>query len=613
MDKIAILDFGSQFAHLLANRIRRLGVYSEILDSGTPAEKLKGYKGIIISGGPASVNDKNSPKIDPLIYNLKIPILGVCYGHQLTMSMLGGKVEKGRVGEYGLTNFTVEKSTGVLSKLKTKTYKVYASHFDIVSKLPKGFCGIGSTKDDKFSATQNEDRKIYTVQFHPEVTHTECGTQILDEFIEITGASRDWSIEKFIKSEIDGITKKVGDKNVFMLISGGVDSTVAYALLVKAIGEDRIYAMLVDTGFMRFREIEEVKKSLAKIRIKKLHIEDAGDEYFKALKGVTNPEQKRKIIGDKFLEIQRRVAKKLNLDKGEWLLGQGTIYPDTIESGGTKNADKIKTHHNRVPEIEEMIKKGEIIEPLKELYKDEVRKVGEKLGLPKAMVNRHPFPGPGLAVRCLCVDGPDGEYEKLGVTTFNLENSKNVFIEHVLPIKSVGVQGDERTYRHPLVIELAGPHDWNALRFYAPFQTNKDKRINRVILKVDTHDHKKIESVSIVPATLTPERIALLQKVDAIVTQALPALDPDHKVWQFPVVLVPVSINGASPESIVLRPISSTEAMTANFTELPWDGPHGILALAQKILALTDSHGHPQISAVFYDITNKPPATIEWE
>lgn len=609
-----------------------------MLDPRTPADQLKQYKGIILSGGPASVNDPNSPKIDPALYDLGnlggdlgIPILGVCYGHQLTMHTLGGRVQKGTVGEYGLTSFTVTKPVGIFAKLEPKTYRVYASHFDTVAELPPGFESIGSTPDDPLSAAQNPARKIYTVQFHPEVTHTECGLQILDAFLDITGVARDWSIDKFIESELASIVQKVGDKKVFMLISGGVDSTVAYALLARA--KSRIYAMLVDTGFMRLHEVDQIKESLGKIGIKNLHVEDASAEYFEALKGVTDPEQKRKIIGDKFLEIQRRVAKNLNLNPDEWLLGQGTIYPDTIESGGTKNADKIKTHHNRVPEIEEMIKAGRVIEPLKELYKDEVRKVGKKLGLPEEMVNRHPFPGPGLAVRCLCLDEPSPEPAAAEIEAKIQADYASLIpglTAHVLPIKSVGVQGDERTYRHPVALELPafGPSpsqsnfDWSILRSLAPRLTNQFRAINRVLLLVacknpppvplpplQTTDYQLQTS----PSTLTPERIALLQKADELVNAALPALDPEHKVWQFPVVLVPLSINSSPLESIVLRPVSSQEAMTANFTELPWDGPNGILELAKKILALTDNQGNAQISAVFYDLTNKPPGTIEWE
>jgi len=598
------MDFGGQYAHLIADRVRRLGVYSEIISSDSSLQDLSRYKGIIISGGPASVNDPSSPQLDSRIYELKIPILGICYGHQYTMKSLGGRVAKGKIGEYGLTEFTVTKNIGIFKKLEKKSYKVYASHFDTVESVSEGFEITGETKDDKMSATANERRKIYTVQFHPEVTHTECGQQILDAFIDITGATRDWSIDKFIEREIASINEKVGNKKVFMLVSGGVDSTVAYALLAKALGEDRIYAMYVDTGFMRKDETAHIKVSLASIGIKSLHTEMAGDDFFTALKGIYDPEQKRKIIGDKFLEIQRAVAKKLNLNPSEWLLGQGTIYPDTIESGGTRNADKIKTHHNRVPEIEEMIRQGKIIEPIKELYKDEVRMVGKRLGLPEEMVNRHPFPGPGLAVRCLCAEGADEltEEEKKKITYHGPMGGR--YIGQTLPIKSVGVQGDERTYRHPTVLIAAKPqkHSWEELRLIAPTITNINPRLNRVLLKIAFQgDKEEINSVSVTPAYLTPDRIKTLQAADSLV---MSAIKDEKEVWQCPTVLIPLSVNVEGEESIVLRPVSSQEAMTANFTELSWDK---VRKLAKDIMKI------PGISAVFYDITNKPPATIEWE
>ncbi len=593
MNKIAILDFGSQFAHLLANRVRRLGVYSEIHDAETPASQLKEYKAIIISGGPASVNDANSPKLDPEVLNLGVPILGVCYGHQAVIHTLGGEVQKGTVGEYGLTSFTVQKTEGIFKKLQTKTYQIYASHFDTVARLPEGFVAIGSTPDDPLSATMNEARRIYTVQFHPEVTHSECGMDILDAFIEISGAARDWSLDQFIKSEIDAIHEKVGEKNVFMLVSGGVDSTVAYALLERALGAERVYALFVDTGFMRLNEADTMQEFLKEAGIPALHVENASAEFFDNLKGITDPETKRKIIGDTFLQVQRRVVQDLNMDPEKWLLGQGTIYPDTIESGGTKNADKIKTHHNRVPEIEEMIRQGKVIEPIKELYKDEVRELGRKLGLSSKLVDRHPFPGPGLAVRCLCAEGPVGE------------NSSLEKDGHLVPLRSVGVQGDERTYRQPLLLDLEDRSpEWSALAAQSVVITNSDKRVNRVLVTIALKSGEKVERIEVLPSTLTPERIGKLQKADDLVNARMQELDPQNTVWQFPVVLLPLAINSQDEETIVLRPISSENGMTANFTELPWNK---VKALAQEILQI------PGISAVVYDITNKPPATIEWE
>lgn len=615
MDKIAILDFGSQFTHLLANRVRRLGVYSEILDSDTPASELKHYKGLLISGGPASVNAPGAPTVDPAIFELGIPILGVCYGHQLIMKMLGGRVEKGEVGEYGLTEFTVLQNKGHLAKLDTRTYQVYASHFDTVAELPQGFEPLGSTPEDAYSATWNPSRHIYTLQFHPEVTHSEGGMDMLDAFLDITGASRDWNMDAFIEAEIASIHQKVGDRKVFMLVSGGVDSTVAYALLTRALGPDRVYALFVNTGFMRLNEAETMQEFMKQAGIPALHVEDASEEFFTALSGSVDPEQKRKIIGDTFLQVQRRVVQELNMDPKEWLLGQGTIYPDTIESGGTKNADKIKTHHNRVPEIEAMIEQGLVIEPIKELYKDEVRALGRKLGLSAALVDRHPFPGPGLAVRCLCSGEEQVQEAKkvpgTGMDFVGPSAVGNFEDAYMLELRSVGVQGDERTYRKPFLFDLKdqNPPDWNALRLLSPLVTNTHRECNRVLVTVaikntDSQGQKRIEKCRTISGYMSKERVEKLQKADDIVNRKMKELDPENLVWQFPVVLLPLAINSEGEETIVLRPISSENGMTANFTELNWVK---VKQMALEVLAI------PGISAVLYDITNKPPATIEWE
>lgn len=603
MDKIAILDYGSQYTHLLATRVRRLGVYSEILDTETPAEKLSEYKGIILSGGPASVYEENSPSADPKIFEIGIPILGVCYGHQLMTHLLGGKVEPGKgVGaEFGKADIEIFKNEGIFKDflLGTKT-QVWMSHGDKVTKLPDGFEIIASSKDDPHSAVADLKRKFYGVQFHGEVVHTIKGNEILSNFLNICGAKRDWNLSNFIDSEVEKIQKQVGNQKVFLLISGGVDSTVAFLLLAKALGQENIYALYVDTGFMREKETEQVTSALKEIGITNLHIYDAKMEFFTALEGVIEPEKKREIIGRVFLEIQKKVSADLKLNPEEWMIAQGTIYPDTIESGGTKNSAKIKTHHNRVPEIEELIRQGKIIEPIKELYKDEVRDIGMKLGLHPKMVWRHPFPGPGLAVRILCA-----AHEDWAENHQKLEEEINEFISglgyklkaYTLPIKSVGVQGDFRTYRHPLL--LSGDADWSALASLAPALTNRFPQINRVLYALTP-----VEKFSVTFGTLTEERVQRLQHADKLAMDFIYKNDANRTVWQMPTVLLPLSANEAGKESIVLRPIMSEEAMTANFAELPIDK---VRELAKQILL------DKNISAVFYDITNKPPATIEWE
>ena len=603
MDKIAVLDYGGQYAHLIANRVRRLGVYSEILPANARPEELKEYKALILSGGPQSVHAEGGLSCDPQILHMGIPVLGICYGHQVLTHELGGKVETGKKGEYGKATFTPQQSP--LFEGINEKEQVWMSHFDEVAALPEGATLIGSTTDCQ-NAAIDYGNKRWSVQFHLEVTHTPNGMKILDNFLKQCDLKREWSLDQFIEQELGRIKEQAGDQNVFLLISGGVDSTVAFMLLEKALGAERVYGLFVDHGLMRKDEGAEVKASLEKLGVTNLHIYQGEEEFLAALEGVYEPEEKRKIIGDKFLDVQRKVVAELNLNPDEWLLGQGTIYPDTIESGGTEHADKIKTHHNRVPQIEELIRQGKIIEPIKELYKDEVRAVGEKLGLAPEMVWRHPFPGPGLGVRCLCASEPS-----LVPNSAELESKINDFLSaknltltaKVLPLKSVGVQGDVRSYRHPVV--LSGQADWAQLEAISPQLTNQFLEVNRVLYHLRD---EAITSTEVTPGFSTRDRLDLLREADAIVQKTITEADLLRVIWQFPVVLLPLSIETTSGahagESIVLRPVSSEEAMTANFTEIEWATVH---AMTDQVLAL------PGVSTVFYDITNKPPGTIEWE
>ncbi len=604
-EKIAVLDFGGQYAHLIANRIRRLGVYSEIRDSDTSADELKKYKGIIFSGGPMSVYAKNAPHCDKKIFELGIPVFGICYGHQLMQYLLGGEVISGHTKEYGFADLMLEQPVGIFGGLKTKS-RVWMSHGDTVIRPAPGFTEAGMTVDCENSALFDLDRHFYGVQFHPEVTHTEEGMKMLDNFLNVCEVKRDWSIEQFIEEEINEIKKKIGDKKVFLLVSGGVDSTVAFALLEKALGSERVFGMMVDTGLMRFEEVKQAQKSLEDAGFKNLHVADKSNEFLNALKGVSDPEEKRKIIGEMFWTVKEDVAEELKLNSDEWLMGQGTIYPDTIETGGTKHADKIKTHHNRVDLVQKMIKAGKVIEPLAQLYKDEVRDLGQKLGLPHEMVWRQPFPGPGLGVRILCIDDSDSEAEKdfsiLGQniqTNLKSKTGLDDVISHVLPINSVGVQGDERTYRHPVAL-FTKNHDWEVLEQASTAVTNRFTEVNRVILAIGGEVDGEF---NLKHCDTSRDRVKLLQKIDYTVMTLMNGEMEKYKIWQFPVVLIPVS-NVEGKESVVLRPIVSTEAMTASFAKIDWE-------LLDKISS--EIMKYEEISHVFYDLTHKPPGTIEWE
>jgi len=580
--------------------VRRLNVYSEILDGETPASILKDYKGIILSGGPQSVYDKDSTKCDPAILNLGIPLWGICYGHQLLASIQGAEVKHApNSKEYGPTEMYIKKTKGIFKDLD-ENETVWMSHGDTVTELPAGYEVIGSTKSGEWAALANFEKNFYGVQFHFEVTHTKHGMKMLENFIDICGVKKEWKIEDFVEEKIKEIKKQVGENKVFMLVSGGVDSTVAFVLLAKALGQERVYGLFVDTGFLRLDERKQVEKSLDDAGFKYLHVADASERYYKSLENIFDPEAKRKIIGDMFISVQQDTVSELNLNPDEWLIGQGTIYPDTIESGGTKHAAKIKTHHNRVEQIERLMKEGKVIEPLAQLYKDEVRQVGELLGLPSEMVWRHPFPGPGLAVRCLCAhDEIYPENYRMVEDKIDEELKSKNLKAFILPIQSVGVQGDFRTYRNPLAI--LGKADFEELNNLATELVNQNEEINRAIWLLNPVN---IDTLKVQKAFLTEDRIDLLQRADAVVNEFMKKYNLEKNIWQFPTVLIPLSVNRENGESIVLRPVESEEAMTANFYHMDLNILNELAAEIMKIEGIT---------AVFYDVTNKPPGTIEWE
>ena len=608
MDKIIILDMGGQYAHLLARRVREIGVYSEIWPSDSSFSKLssKDVKGIIISGGPSSVYEKNSPKSNPRLFTIKKPILGLCYGHQLMAHNMKGKVTPGKVKEYGIAKLIIKKRSKLFAGLENEE-QIWMSHGDSVEQMPPGFNHIGSTDDCMIAAMSDAKRDYYGLQFHPEVTHTPHGKRLLSNFVlQICRAKKGWSMEHFIDNSISSIKKIAGKRNVFLLVSGGVDSVVCFALLNRALGKDRVYGLHIDNGFMRLNESMNVNSALKKLGFTNFHVIDASRDFLDAVRGVAEPEKKRKIIGDKFIKIQQQEVKKLKLDPKKWMLGQGTIYPDTIETKGTKHADLIKTHHNRVPIVQEMISKGLVIEPIKELYKDEVRELGMQLGLPRSIVQRHPFPGPGLAVRCLCCKSAEKINDELRLNReINLHCMKFGIAAKVLPIRSVGVQGDGRTYRHPIL--LTGNEkgvNYAAIDKLSSELTNRFREVNRVLLLYGING-KADDLIAKENSYLAKNRLDMLREADDIVSKTMD--DPKYrlacsKIWQFPVVLVPLGTKGG--ETIILRPVESKEAMTANWARLPSEFVYSVTEKLMKIKG---------IDAVFLDVTNKPPATIEWE
>ncbi|MBN2422843.1 glutamine-hydrolyzing GMP synthase [Candidatus Woesearchaeota archaeon] len=588
-NKICILDFGSQYTHLIARRIRELNVYSEIKNLDININELKDYRGIILSGGPDSVYRENSLKTNKEIFNLGIPVLGICYGMQLMGFFLNGKVIPGKTKEYGLTKISIIKNSPLLNNLD-KEETVWMSHGDCVAKAPEDFEILAKTSDGINAAIGNINNNLYGIQFHPEVVHTVNGMQILKNFvIKICKCEQEWDMSNYLKQISDEIILKTTNKNVFMLVSGGVDSTVCFALLEKVLGKDRVYGLHIDNGFMRKNESMLVKDCLEKLGFSNFHVADYSDEFIRAVENIADPEEKRKRIGNKFIEVQLKELKKLKLDENNWILGQGTIYPDSIESSGTEHSDLIKTHHNRVEIIQKLIEQNKVIEPIANLYKDEVRKLGELIGLPHDLVWRHPFPGPGLAIRCLCSDGKHEKSSKINSYIGNYESG-------VLPVKSVGVQGDERSYKH--CAYLTGKTDWDSLEKISVHLTNNFFDINRVVLQL--YPEKKYE-LKPKRAFLTKPRLDLLKEIDFKVNSIAKKYNLIKEIWQFPIIIIPVGFKYF--ESVVLRPICSKEAMTADFYKMNKN-------ILNEIIEEISQFG---IDCIFYDITNKPPATIEWE
>ena len=510
---ILVVDFGAQYAQLIARRVREAQVYSEIVPHSISAQQVRDAKpiGIILSGGPASVHVEGAPLLDPAIYDLGVPILGICYGAQLIAQQLGGTVSRGGRGEYGRTTLT--RTSGVTSSVLPASFGaqgfVWMSHFDAVSVLPPGFVATASTPDAPMAVIENDGRRIWGVQYHPEVVHSECGQDLLERFIhELVGAPRSWTMSSIVDEQVAAIRAQVGDQRAICGLSGGVDSAVAAALVHKAIGK-QLTCVYVDTGLMRKNESAQVVETFKRnMGIELVHV-DAGSRFFEKLRGVTEPEAKRKAIGELFVRIFEEHTGGITDAK---FLVQGTLYPDVIESGGVDGkASVIKSHHNVGGLPEDMTL--ELCEPLRALFKDEVRKLGSELGLPDEIVWRQPFPGPGLGVRII------GE--------------------------------------------------------------------------------------------VTPERVALLQDADAIVREEIRLAGLEREIWQAFAVLADIRSVGVMGDErtyghpIIIRAVTSEDAMTADWARLPYD-----LLERMSSRIINEVKG---VNRVAYDVTSKPPGTIEWE
>lgn len=581
--QITVLDAGGQYCHLIARRVRDLGVYAEVRPSDTPAEELRNRRGIIISGGPASVYEPDSPRIDPAILTAGPAVFGICYGLQVMAYALGAPVRRGEKGEYGLARLTVTRHSALLSEERTGTaFDVWMNHRDRLEAPPPDFEVIGASGNCAVAAIAHRERPLVGVQFHPEVVHTQFGSEILANFVfGIAGCQPDWTPKDRIALIEGDIRATVGDRSVFFFVSGGVDSTVAYTLCLRALGAGRVYGVYVDTGLMREGDTDYVRRLFAALGARAFRVEDASAEFLAKLDGLTDAEAKRMAIGEEFVAVQDRVLRSEHFLDANWVLGQGTIYPDTIESGGTAKADVIKTHHNRVAGIQQLISENRIVEPLSSFYKDEVRAIGRELGIADDFLTRHPFPGPGLAIRCLC-SAEDLPLERTGDGL-------------LVPIRSVGVSGDERSYRPVLWAFIGMDHE------RATELVNDTTEFNRVVCQVKSR--APFGDMRVTRAFINAERLARLRRADQIVRRFSAGAAFDQQVWQFPVVLIPVG-TPETPDSIVLRPVDSVDGMTARSVEMPREL---LSRICDELLNI------PGICAVFYDLTHKPPGTIEWE
>ena len=611
MEKIAILDCGGQYTKVIDRRVRELGVKSLIFPITVKKNELKEMKGIILSGGPNSIGQNERLVFDKEIFELNIPILGICYGMQLISDYYGGIVDSNTKKEYGEYEIKINNESPIFTNLNQKE-KVLMSHGDTVKKLPDGFEVI-ALSGKAIAGIGNDSKKIYGFQFHPEVDLTEHGNIMLENFIRnICNCKEEYKLEDRIEESIKNIKETVGKNNVIVLVSGGVDSAVTAALLLKALKKEQIYAIHVDTGFMRKNESKVICKNLKELGLENLIRVNAKKKFLNAyievdnkkigpLKETISPEDKRRIIGETFIHIVNEKIKKLGLDKDKTFIAQGTLRPDLIESGNpdvSNFAHKIKTHHNDVELVRIARKKGLIIETNSDWHKDEVRKVARMLGLKEEIASREPFPGPGLAIRILC----HNKKEEDKVLEKDSKILKEIYKDSkIIPIKTVGVQGDARSYKNLCLIKTDNNIKDKKITEIAKEITSKISSINRVGLILNEKDPSQAITNNL---KLDEECIDLLREIDAIVRKGL----KKAKVNQTFAVLLPIGIT--KKYSIAIRAFVTNDFMTGRAAQIGKEIKEKQLEWIKKKI---EEKYNDKIEYIIYDITSKPPATTEWE
>ena len=617
MEKLAILDCGGQYTKVIDRRVRELGVKSDIFPINVKSEDLKDYKSVILSGGPNNIGEAQRLNFDDKIFELGIPVLGICYGMQLMSDHFGGVVASDVKKEYGQCEVTIDLAAPIFDGLSEKE-QVLMSHGDTVKVKPEGFEVIAKS-GDAIAAIGDAQRKMYGFQFHPEVDLTENGMKMLENFIRKVAEYKEvYALEDRIQTSIKMIQEKVGNNKIICLVSGGVDSAVTAALLVKALPAENIYAIHIDSGFMRKNESDIVCENLKELGMKNLIRENAKDYFMNTivetdegpigpLVDTVDPEKKRRIIGEIFIQIANEVIERLGLDKENTFIAQGTLRPDLIESGNpdiSGFAHKIKTHHNDVEIVRQARKKGLIVETNADWHKDEVRRVARKLGLDEAIASRQPFPGPGLAIRLICHD----KNEEVEITSEEVAKLNEILGQtpekgFILPIKSVGVQGDARSYRNLCL--MAGrktDFNWKEVTTNAKKITDRINSINRVgyiLNKSEINDEIKCFNMRI-----EDENVELLRELDYIVTTTL----EKAKVNQTFAVLIPIGIT--KKYSVAIRTFVTNDFMTGRPGEI---GKEVEKADIEKIVNEIESKFGDKIEFVIYDVTSKPPATTEWQ